>query len=89
MKSLIWISPAFPIVVQELALRTGGTAFFARNDVDEGIRLALEDALNGYTLGFHVAEGAAQGLHALKVTVKRPGVRLRYRESYQVAPEVK
>jgi len=139
MKSLIWISPAFPIVVngakpaelvftrefdalvgklnradvavfavdprgltaggggargytdtmQELASRTGGTAFFARNDIDQGIRWALEDALNGYTLGFHVAEGAALGLHQLKVTVKRPGIVLRYRESYQVAQQVK
>jgi hypothetical protein len=70
----------------ELASRTGGTAFFARNDIDEGIRLALEDVLAGYTLGFHVPEGAAQGLHPLKVTVKRSGVRLRYRETYEVGP---
>lgn len=139
MKSLIWISPAFPIIVngakpaelvftkqfealvaklnradvavyavdprglmaggggargyvdtmQELASRTGGTAFYARNDIDEGVRLALEDGLVGYTLGFHVAEGAAQGLHQLKVSVKRPGVVLRYRESYEVAQPVK
>ena len=76
----------YPDTMQELASRTGGTAFFGRNDIAEGIRLALEDARVGYTLGFHVAEGAAQGLHQLKVTVKRPGILLRYRESYEVGP---
>jgi VWFA-related protein len=134
MKTLIWISTAFPVIVNgakpaelvfvkqvngliaklnradisvcavdprglqagsggtrgyvdtmiELAERTGGTVFTARNDIDTGIRLALEDGLVGYTLGFHIAEGAAMGLHQLKVIVKRPGVYLRYRESFYV-----
>ncbi len=68
--------------LEEFASRTGGTAFFARNDLDEGMRLAFEDMRTGYTLGFHVPENAAQGLHALQVRVNRPGVKLRYRESY-------
>ena len=68
--------------LEEFASRTGGTAFFARNDLDEGMRLALEDMRTGYTLGFHVPENAVQGLHALQVRVNRPGLKLRYRESY-------
>lgn len=69
----------------QLAERTGGTAFFDRNDLDEGVRLALEDMRLSYTLGFHVPAGAAPGLHEIRVKVKRPGVTLRYHESYQLA----
>ena len=69
----------------QLAERTGGTAFYGRNDLDEGIRLALEDMRISYTLGFHVPAGAAPGLHEIRVRVNRPGVRLRYRESYELA----
>jgi VWFA-related protein len=67
----------------ELASRTGGTAFYDRNDLDEGMRLALEDMSVSYTLGFHVPEGALPGLHEIAVRVGRQG--LRYRESYQLA----
>lgn len=72
--------------MHELAERTGGTVFDARNDLDSGMRMALEDLSISYTLGFHAAEDAAAGLHALQVRVNRPGIRLRYRESYQVSP---
>jgi VWFA-related protein len=69
----------------ELATRTGATTFAARNDLDEGIRLALEDMRISYTLGFNVPERAALGLHQIRVRMKRPGVTLRYRESYDWA----
>ncbi len=75
--------------LQEFSERTGGTAFAGRNDIDEGIRLALEDMRVSYTLGFNVPDGAAPGLHEIRVRVNRPGVRpgvrLRYRESYELA----
>jgi len=74
----------FDATLQELSLRTGGTAFYARNDIDEGIKLAFEDTRLVYILGFHVPEGAAPGLHDIRVRVKRPGVKLRYRETYQI-----
>ena len=35
-----------------------------------------------YTLGFHAPEGGRHGLHAIDVRVDRPGVKLRYRETY-------
>ena len=70
--------------LKTFAERTGGTAFCQRNDLDEGVRLALEDDRISYPLGFTVAENAAPGLHELRVTTTRAGVRLRYRESYEV-----
>jgi VWFA-related protein len=67
---------------REISTRTGGTAFSDRNDLDEGIRLALEDAAASYTLGFHVPDHARGGLHAINVRVDRHGIKLRYRETY-------
>jgi VWFA-related protein len=76
--------------LSELAQRTGGTAFLDRNDLDEGMKLALEDMHAGYTLGFHVPEAAAAGLHEIHIRVNRSGLKLRYRESYDwAAPSTK
>lgn len=75
-------SRGFTGTLQELASRTGGTAFYDRNDLDEGIRLAFEDTRLVYVLGFHVPEGVAPGIHDIRVRVKRPGVKLRYRDTY-------
>lgn len=70
--------------LQEFAERTGGTSFHGRNDLDEGMRLALQDTKISYTLGFTLPPDAAPGLHELLLRSKRPGVKLRYRESYQL-----
>jgi len=70
--------------LQEFSERTGGTAFIDRNDLDEGMRLALEDTRISYTLGFTVPVGAVPGLHRILLRTTRPGVTLRYRESYQL-----
>jgi VWFA-related protein len=75
--------------LNELPSRTGGTIFAGRNDLDEGMRLALEDMRVSYTLGFHVPESAAPGIHEIRVRVNRPGVKLRYRESYELAGSVR
>jgi VWFA-related protein len=76
---------SYPEPMTEISDRTGGTVFAGRNDLDEGMRLALEDMRISYTLGFNVPEGAALGPHEIRVRVNRPGVRLRYRESYDWA----
>lgn len=68
--------------LREVSLRTGGTSFHDRNDLDEGMRLALEDAAASYTLGFHAPDDARRGLHVISVHVNVPGVKLRYRETY-------
>jgi VWFA-related protein len=72
--------------MMEVAERTGGIAFYGRNDLDLGVRIALEDMQAGYTLGFLVPDGAEPGLHEIVVKTKRPRVLLRYRESYQLDP---
>jgi VWFA-related protein len=69
----------------QFAERTGGTAFYDRNDLDQGLRLALEDQTVSYVLGFHVPAKAVPGLHEIRVRVNRQHVQLRYRESYELA----
>jgi len=72
-------------VMFELALRSGGTVFMGRNDLDEGMREALKEMYSGYTVGFNVADDAVTGVHEITVRVNRKGLRLRYRESYEWA----
>jgi VWFA-related protein len=76
---------SYPGTMVQFAERTGGTAFYGRNDLDTGVRLALEDMRVSYILGFHVPPGAAPGIHEIRVRVSRSGVTLRYRESYELA----
>jgi VWFA-related protein len=76
---------SYPDPMLQLATRTGAVTFAARNDLDEGIRMGLEDMLVSYTLGFNVPEGAAVGVHEIRLHVNRPGVKLRFRESYDWA----
>jgi VWFA-related protein len=73
----------------EFARRTGGEIFYNRNDLDNCMRTALEDMAVSYTLGFHMSGDAKPGLHELQVRLKRPGVNLRYRESYDPAAAIR
>ncbi|MGA7235822.1 MAG: hypothetical protein WBY44_09090, partial [Bryobacteraceae bacterium] len=73
----------------EFAARTGGEVFYNRNDLNECMRVALEDMAVSYTLGFHMPEDATPGLHELKIRVDRPEIKLRYRESYDPAATVR
>jgi hypothetical protein len=72
-----------------LSERTGGKLFHDRNDLDEGLRQALEDSRISYTLGFTVPPGEQAGVHDLRVGTTRPGINLRYRDSYQLDEAVK
>jgi VWFA-related protein len=75
---------SYPATLLEFADRTGGVFWSARNDLDEGVRTALDDMRAGYTLGLQVPENARPGLHRIQVRVKKSGVRLRFRESYEL-----
>ena len=66
----------------ELAERTGGTVFLGRNDIDTGVQDALDDMHAGYTLGFLAPDGAAAGMHRIRVQTSKRNVKLAYRESY-------
>ena len=74
----------------EFAALTGGVNFARRNDLDVGVREAIEDGLVGYTLGFYPSSDATEppsgvqaGVHRLTIRVTRPGLTLRYAASYQ------
>jgi VWFA-related protein len=73
----------------EFAHRTGGRAFYSSSDLPESMRSALEDMAVSYTLGFHMADDAAPGPHAIHVQVDRPKIKLRYRESYDPSATVR
>jgi VWFA-related protein len=73
--------------MQELADQTGGRAVYNNNDVQGAIRVALEDARFTYTLGFYPTDANFDGkFRPIRVSVKRPGVQLRYRRGYYAFP---
>jgi VWFA-related protein len=83
-KGLSAVGRSFGATLRDFAERTGGTMFSDRNDLDTGVRAALEDMHAGYTLGFLVPEDASPGMHAIQVRIARPHVKLRFRESYEL-----
>jgi VWFA-related protein len=76
-------------VMDDIAKRTGGMAFYETNDLAHAIRTAMEDSKATYTIGFYPDVVESNGkFHALKVRVAgRPDVRLRYRQGYIDSPE--
>jgi VWFA-related protein len=73
--------------MRALAAATGGVAYFDRDDLDVAIREAIDDGRSNYTLGFYPSgEDGASRVHQVAVRVTRPGVALRYRNSYQPEP---
>jgi VWFA-related protein len=70
-------------IMDEFAARTGGVAFYGRNNIDDGIRQALEDSSVTYLLGYYAPQDDSRpGFHKIGVKVHREGVKLRYREGY-------
>jgi VWFA-related protein len=71
-----------------LATYTGGVAYYNGNDVRAAIRRAYEDARGTYVLGYYPSHGEWNGaFHPVKVTVNRPGLRIRHRAGYTAVPE--
>lgn len=71
-----------------LADETGGRAILDTNDFGPDLARMREDFESYYSLGFapsHTGDGRE---HKIEVKVKRPGVRLRYRQSYRDKPAV-
>jgi VWFA-related protein len=66
-----------------LADRTGGRAFYNTNDISGSVRRAIEDSRITYVLGYYPAHGKWDGkFRRLKIQLKRPGLRARYRQGY-------
>jgi VWFA-related protein len=69
--------------MQDLADRTGGKAFFNRNDLDGAIRRSMDDGSTYYTLAYYPASKNWDGkFRKIHVTVNRPGIKLRHRLGY-------
>ncbi len=76
-------SAAFAIdTMKEFASRTGGLAWYNRNDMDVGMRTALDDVRFTYTIGFYPPEDATHRFHKVRLQVRQHDVRLRYRDGY-------
>jgi VWFA-related protein len=69
-----------------LADRTGGKAYYNRNDLDNAIRDGLNDGSTYYMLGYYPANKEWNGkFRKVQVKVGRSGVKLRYRLGYYAA----
>lgn len=72
--------------MNDLAERTGGRAFYNRNDLDGAVRESIDDGATYYTLGYYPEDkdwnGAFRKIH---IKVQRGGVKLRYRIGYFAA----
>jgi VWFA-related protein len=72
--------------LDRLARETGGQSFHHLNDLSTAIQQAASDSRVTYSLTFSPSEGNLDGsYHQLALSVKRPGVELRYRPGYVAA----
>jgi VWFA-related protein len=77
--------------VNELAERTGGRAFYNRNDIGDAIVQSMHDGGTYYTLTYYPADKNWNGkFRKIGVKVNRSGIKLRYRSGYfAIDPGVK
>jgi VWFA-related protein len=76
--------------MNDMAAWTGGRVFLNRNDLALGMKSSLEDGSIFYTLEYYPDNKQWDGqFRAIKVTVDRPGVNLRYREGYYAVDPAK
>lgn len=69
--------------MNELAERTGGKAYYNRNEVDSAIRRTIDDGSTYYTLGYYPANKDWNGkFRKINVKVQRSGIKLHYRLGY-------
>jgi VWFA-related protein len=69
--------------MNDLADRTGGQAFYNRNDLDGAVRDSITDGSTYYTLGYYPENKDWNGaFRKIQVKLSRSGVKLRYRIGY-------
>jgi VWFA-related protein len=69
--------------MNDLADRTGGRAFYNRNDLDGAVRDSITDGSTYYTLGYYPENKDWNGgFRNIQVKLHRGGVKLRYRIGY-------
>ena len=73
--------------MRTFADETGGLAFVSSNDIDDAFRRVIADNSSYYLLGYVSPDRRRDGrYHRMSVRVKRPGLRVRTRNSYR-APD--
>jgi VWFA-related protein len=69
--------------MSDMAERTGGKAFYNRNDLDNAIRKSIDDGSTYYTLAYYPENKNWNGkFRKIQVTVNRPEVKVRHRLGY-------
>ncbi|HLJ28442.1 MAG TPA: VWA domain-containing protein [Candidatus Angelobacter sp.] len=67
----------------DIAEKTGGKAFYNRNNIDSALLGDLDDGSIYYTIGYYPESKDWNGkFRKIQVSVDRPGVKLRYRLGY-------
>jgi hypothetical protein len=74
--------------LQLLADETGGRSILDANDVLPDLARMKEDFSSFYSLGFTPAHASDGREHKIEVRARRPGIRLRYRQSYRDKPAI-
>ncbi len=70
-------------MMREVAERTGGLAYFNRNDLDGAMAKGIGDARSGYTLAFYLDDAERDNrFHQVQVRVGRPHVTVFHRRGY-------
>jgi VWFA-related protein len=73
-------------IMEDLAKRTGGRAFYSSNDIAKSIREAIDDSGDNYVLGYYPADYEDNGRYRrIQVKTARPGISLRHRDGYYAA----
>jgi VWFA-related protein len=66
-----------------LADRTGGRAFYNANEINQSVRMAIDESRVTYELGYYPVHNQWDGrFHEITVRLKRPGLRVRNRRGY-------
>jgi VWFA-related protein len=67
----------------DIADKTGGKAYYNRNDIDNALRDGIEDGSTYYMVGYYPQNRTWDGrFRKIEVKSRRPGITLRYRTGY-------
>jgi VWFA-related protein len=70
-------------LMEELAARTGGKAFYNRNDLHTAFQRSITDGSSYYMLGYYPSDKNWNGaFRKVEVKLNRPDISLRYRPGY-------
>ena len=71
------------VAMLDLADKTGGKAYYKRNDIDNSLRDGIDDGSTYYMVGYYPQNKKWDGrFRKIEVKTRRPGINLRYRTGY-------